>query len=105
MSDFLRKGRVTILLVQHTKDNGSAVWQSYPSLEKALEGVVASYEARLKDMNPLVQHIEYDISHLHAYIDELAECCALVKEGNVFVGVSKEELKDAMLNNLMSQSD
>ena len=66
--------------------------------------IVSMYEQQLKNMNPNVEHIEYDISHLHAYMDELPECCAMVKDGSVFVGVSKEGLKEAMVENLMKQA-
>ena len=36
------------------------------------------YERELKDMNPHVRHITYDIQHLLKYVDDLADISALV---------------------------
>jgi len=36
------------------------------------------YEERLKDLNPEVKNITYDVRDLNDYVDRLPELCALV---------------------------
>lgn len=40
------------------------------------------YEHKLKELNPQVQHITYDISDLYNYIDNLHDICGLVLDTN-----------------------
>jgi len=40
--------------------------------------VIRMYEQRLKELNPSVRNINYDISDLHAYVDYLGDLVALV---------------------------
>ena len=36
------------------------------------------YENRLKELNPSVRNITYDVKDLHAYVDHLGDLCALM---------------------------
>lgn len=40
-------------------------------------GVVKMYETRLKELNPHLTDITYDVSHLFAFIDSLGDLSAL----------------------------
>lgn len=44
----------------------------------AFVAIVHIFETRLKELNPHVPSVTYDISHLHQYIDSLTDVCALV---------------------------
>jgi hypothetical protein len=39
--------------------------------------VIQMYEHKLKELNPGIDHITYDISDLHAYVDSLQDLVAL----------------------------
>ena len=64
-------------------------YSDHETVPKAMEGtlvftmldlveVVRMYEARLKEINPYVRNITYDVRDLHNYIDHLTDMCALV---------------------------
>jgi hypothetical protein len=40
--------------------------------------IIKLYEKRLKELNPSVPNITYDVKDLNNYIDHLTELCALV---------------------------
>ncbi len=42
-----------------------------------MDAVVKMYEQKLKHLNPTIQHITYDISHLFEYLDSLGDISAL----------------------------
>lgn len=50
----------------------------FPSVNGALDAVVKMYEHKLKELNPAVQNITYDISDLYNFIDSLHDLCALM---------------------------
>ncbi|EPZ37050.1 hypothetical protein ROZALSC1DRAFT_29616 [Rozella allomycis CSF55] len=60
------------------------------------------YEYRLKDINPYVKNITYDVRDLHNYIDHLEECCALVfsQELKAYIPHDKEWIKAKVYNHL-----
>jgi hypothetical protein len=72
------KDRHTIILVQYTSSYGSRSFMDFPTIGQALDAVVKMYEAKLKELNPGQNSIEYDISHLYQYLDSLQDICALV---------------------------
>ena len=43
-----------------------------------LTGVVKMYEGKLKELNPHVRNITYDISDLFNYVDSLSDLSAMV---------------------------
>lgn len=50
----------------------------FPSVGAAMDALVKMYEHKLKDLNPSVQNITYDINNLYSYLDSLHDICALV---------------------------
>ena len=65
---------------RHKLTARSTALVSPPSLRcaRAPLGVVKLYEAKLKQLNPQVRQITYDISDLFSYIDSLGDLSALV---------------------------
>lgn len=43
-----------------------------------MDGVVKMYESKLKQLNPNMKNITYDIQELYNYIDSLTDLSALV---------------------------
>jgi hypothetical protein len=50
----------------------------FPSINASMDAVVKMYEHKLKELNPTVGHITYDITDLYKYLDGLQDICALV---------------------------
>eukprot|EP00941_MAST-03F_sp_MAST-3F-sp1_P001648 g1648.t1 len=68
----------TIILVQFSPNRNSRSYADYPTLPKAMDGIVKLYETRLKELNPNTSNITYDIKHLVAYIDQLPDLSVMV---------------------------
>jgi hypothetical protein len=68
----------TIVLVQPTPSKASRTFSDYESVVKALDGVCAMFEKRLKELNPQMRQITYDINDLYRYLDTLHDLSALV---------------------------
>jgi hypothetical protein len=50
----------------------------FSSVGAALDAIVKMYEHKLKELNPAVQNITYDINDLYNFLDSLYDVCALV---------------------------
>jgi hypothetical protein len=70
--------RHTILLVQPTGGKASRTFSDYENVHGALDGVCSMFEKRLKELNPQMRSITYDINDLYHYIDTLPDLSALV---------------------------
>lgn len=68
----------TIVLVQPTNSKASRTFSDYESVSQAMDGVCAMFEKRLKELNPQMRQITYDINDLYRYIDTLHDLSALV---------------------------
>jgi hypothetical protein len=53
-------------------------YMDFPGVNAAMDALVKMYEHKLKELNPTVQHITYDISDLYNYLDSLHDVCGLV---------------------------
>lgn len=103
MASLLKRGH-TVLLVQDTRKQNS--FQSFPKFQLAMEAIINMYEAALKQMNPHLEHISYDISDLNGFIDEKEDLTAMVLDERTFQydGVSRTDLKNAILAMLQRQA-
>ncbi|RLN97508.1 hypothetical protein BBJ28_00015137 [Nothophytophthora sp. Chile5] len=73
-----RGAKHTIILVQYTRDPNSRTYLDFESVNGGMDGVVKMYEAKLKQLNPSMKNITYDIQDLYTYIDSLTDLSALV---------------------------
>lgn len=55
----------------------------YGSINSAMDGICALYERKLKEINPAVRDISYDIGDLYNFIDGLADMSALVYDHSI----------------------
>merc|ERR1712167_545725 len=94
--------RHTILLVQYTKDPKTRSFQDYETVTQGMDGVCKMYEKKLKELNPHVRQISYDIADLFKYVDSLGDLCALVfdPKTNQYASHNKEWVKDRVFNHL-----
>ncbi|XP_024385006.1 enhancer of rudimentary homolog [Physcomitrium patens] len=70
--------RHTIILLQPTQNRATRTFIDYQSVPDAMDGICGLFEKRLKDANPNLRNITYDISDLYKYIDALTDMSALV---------------------------
>ena len=68
----------TIVLVQYSPGYETRSYLDFPTVNAAMDAVVKMYEHKLKQLNPGVAHITYDISDLYNFLDSLHDVCALV---------------------------
>lgn len=59
-------------------------------------GICGLYERKLRELNPAIRNISYDIGDLYNFIDGLADMSALV-----YVSLSLSNFIDSGLENLM----
>lgn len=52
----------------------------YPNVSAAMDAVVKLYEHKLKELNPSVGNITYDITDLYKYLDTLKVCILYYKK-------------------------
>lgn len=64
--------------MQYTRDPNSRTYLDFESVNGGMDGVVKMYEAKLKQLNPNMKNITYDIQDLYNYIDSLVDLSALV---------------------------
>lgn len=69
-------------------------------------GVCKMYEKKLKQLNPTVRQISYDIADLFRYVDSLGDLCCLVFDPatNQYSPHNKEWIKDRVFNILKKQA-
>ena len=68
--------------------------------------IVKMYEHKLKELNPSVQNITYDISDLYTYIDNIHDICGLVldRASNKYDPKDRSWIKNSVFQHLRSQA-
>eukprot|EP00601_Ochromonadales_sp_CCMP2298_P006843 CAMPEP_0173209072 /NCGR_PEP_ID=MMETSP1141-20130122/22886_1 /TAXON_ID=483371 /ORGANISM="non described non described, Strain CCMP2298" /LENGTH=90 /DNA_ID=CAMNT_0014135629 /DNA_START=37 /DNA_END=306 /DNA_ORIENTATION=+ len=72
------EGKHTIILVQYTNSFQTRSYMDFQGVNAAMDAIVKMYEHKLKELNPGIENITYDISDLYKYLDNLQDVCALV---------------------------
>ncbi|KXS17092.1 rudimentary enhancer [Gonapodya prolifera JEL478] len=92
----------TIVLLQKTQNRTSRTFMDYDTLELAIEEIIKMFETRLKELNPSVRNINYDINDLHHYIDTLGDISCLVFSPyqQAYVPHDREWIKSRILAHL-----
>eukprot|EP00249_Psilotum_nudum_P010253 c22430_g1_i3 orf=674-991(-) len=68
----------TIILIQTSPSRASRTFMDFDTVAQAMDGICGLYEKKLKDLNPTLRNISYDISDLYKFIEELVDMSALV---------------------------
>ncbi|XP_043703566.1 enhancer of rudimentary homolog isoform X3 [Telopea speciosissima] len=75
--------RHTIILMQTSPNRATRTFMDYESISQAMDGICALYERKLKELNPAIRNITYDIADLYNFIDGLADLSALVYDHSI----------------------
>lgn len=71
--------RHTIVLTQIVPGKPETrIYHDFERLDLALDGIIALYERRLRELNPDIEKIDYTIKDLFTYIDSLGDICILL---------------------------
>jgi len=84
----------TILLVQPVANKASRTYSDFETVPQALDGVLALFEKRLKELNPQMRQITYDINDLYRYIDTLQDLSALVFASGAWSSCATQPTED-----------
>ncbi len=74
----MSQGKHTIILVQYTNNLQSRSFMDFSGVNQAMDAIVKLYEHKLKELNPTVPQITYEITDLYKFLDDLTDMCALV---------------------------
>mmetsp|Transcript_55146 Transcript_55146/g.108914 ORF Transcript_55146/g.108914 Transcript_55146/m.108914 type:complete len:103 (-) Transcript_55146:147-455(-) len=99
-------GKHTIILVQYTNAYQTRSYMDFPGVNAAMDALVKMYEHKLKELNPTIQHITYDISDLYNYLDSLHDVCGLVLDpsSNKYEPKDRAWLKQKIFAHLRGQA-
>ncbi|XP_065861964.1 enhancer of rudimentary homolog [Euphorbia lathyris] len=75
--------RHTIILMQTSHSRASRTFMDFDSISQAMDGICGVYERKLKELNPAMRNITYDIGDLYNFIDGLADMSALVYDHSI----------------------
>ncbi|KAM7459597.1 hypothetical protein LguiA_036591 [Lonicera macranthoides] len=73
----------TIILMQTSHNRSTRTFMDYDSISQAMDGICGLYERKLKELNPAIRNITYDIADLYNFIDGLADMSALVFDQSI----------------------
>mmetsp|Transcript_19033 Transcript_19033/g.19769 ORF Transcript_19033/g.19769 Transcript_19033/m.19769 type:complete len:106 (-) Transcript_19033:86-403(-) len=96
----------SIILIQHTPSFSTRTYLDFQSVNSAMDGIVKMYEHKLKELNPDIEHISYDISDLYNYIDGLHDICGLIcnPTTNVYEPKGRDWIKAKIFQQLKQQA-
>lgn len=72
----------TIILLQADPSYESRTFLDFANVALSIDAIVKMFEHKLREMNPRIQQITYDVSDLFKYIDGFHDICALVFDRN-----------------------
>mmetsp|Transcript_2139 Transcript_2139/g.3360 ORF Transcript_2139/g.3360 Transcript_2139/m.3360 type:complete len:105 (+) Transcript_2139:87-401(+) len=99
-------GKHTIILVQYTNSFQTRSYMDFAGVNAAMDALVKMYEHKLKELNPQVKNITYDVSDLYNYLDSLQDVCALVfdSQSNKYEPHDKSWVKQKIFAHLRGQA-
>lgn len=94
---------MTILAAPHPS---SRTYLDFQSIAGALDGLCGLFEKKLKELNPQVPKITYDIQDLYNFIDTHAEVAVLALEpaSGTYAPYNKEWVKKKVYQHLKRQA-
>ncbi|CAA6672238.1 unnamed protein product [Spirodela intermedia] len=94
--------RHTIILMQSSPNRATRTFMDYDSISQAMDGICGLYERKLKELNPTVRNIQYDIADLYNFIDGLTDLSALVFDHSMqaYLPYDREWIKQRTFHHL-----
>ncbi|KAI5066262.1 hypothetical protein GOP47_0018886 [Adiantum capillus-veneris] len=68
----------TIILIQPNQSRATRTFMDFDTVAQAMDGICGLFERKLKELNPNVRNISYDITDLYKFIDGQVDMSALV---------------------------
>lgn len=102
----MSRGKHTIILIQYTGSFQTRSYMDFPSVGAAMDAVVKMYEHKLRELNPQVGNITYDVSDLYNFIDSIYDISCLVfdPQSNKYDPRDKDWLKNKIFAHLRGQA-
>mmetsp|Transcript_46477 Transcript_46477/g.88749 ORF Transcript_46477/g.88749 Transcript_46477/m.88749 type:complete len:100 (+) Transcript_46477:109-408(+) len=96
----------TIVLLQMTQNTNTRTYLEFETVNLAMDGICQMFERRLKELNPNLRNITYDITDLYDFIDQLADmsCLVLNPQLNAYMPQNKEWMKKRAFQHLKKQA-
>ncbi|BFG17962.1 hypothetical protein CerSpe_042360 [Prunus speciosa] len=92
----------TIILMQTSQNKATRTFMDYDSISQAMDGICGLYERKLRELNPAIRNISYDIGDLYNFIDGLADMSALVYDHSIqaYLPYDRQWIKQRTLRHL-----
>jgi Enhancer of rudimentary len=92
----------SILLIQLENSPTSRTFFHLNSIDAAISEVLALYERRLKQLNPMLPQLSYTLKDIYQFIEKSPEFCILVFDSRLkaFVPHDKQWIKDKVAGRL-----
>ncbi|ONM16224.1 Enhancer of rudimentary-like protein [Zea mays] len=89
-------GRHTIILMQPSQNRSTRTFMDYDSVNHALDGM------KIRNINPMVRNLTYDIGDLYNFIDGLTDISALVYDDSLhaFLPYDRQWIKQKLFQHL-----
>jgi len=96
----------TLILVQYTPAYETRGYMDFASVPIAMDALVKMYETKLKELNPSMKHIQYDIADLLKFLDTLTDLVALVCDNAVgkYDPRDRNWIKERIVTHLRNQA-
>ncbi|CAF1787358.1 unnamed protein product [Brassica napus] len=97
-----QNGRHTIILLQNSPSRATRTFMDYDSIGQAIDGICGLYERKLKEINPSLRNLSYDIADLYNFIDGLTDLSAMVYENsmNAYMPYDRQWIKHKAFHHL-----
>ncbi|KAL0916725.1 hypothetical protein M5K25_014258 [Dendrobium thyrsiflorum] len=94
--------RHTIVLMQASQNRASRTFMDFDSLSQAMDGICGLYERKLKEIDPTILNLTYDIADLYNFIDGFTDLSALVYDHSIhaFLPYDRQWIKQRMFQHL-----
>uniref|UniRef100_A0A0D6R333 Enhancer of rudimentary homolog n=2 Tax=Araucariaceae TaxID=25664 RepID=A0A0D6R333_ARACU len=94
--------RHTIVLIQTAPNRSTRTFMDFDSITQAMDGICGLYERKLKELNPAIRNIQYDIEDLYNFIDGLADMSALVCDPSIqaYLPYDRKWIKERIFQHL-----
>lgn len=81
-------------------------YMDFPTVGEAMDAIVKMYEHKLKELNPSITSITYDVSDLYNFLDSLHDMCGLVfdPKSNQYAPQDRTWIKDRIFKHLRGQA-
>lgn len=80
------------------------MFTDHSTVNDAMDSILKHYETKLKELNPHLVKISYEVNDLYSFIDKYHDICALVFNPKISAYVPKDRqwIKDELYRHLLT---